>query len=92
MKRDERARMFTIEWSKEAAKRLDRLHPAVAEAIKKRVSLLGSNPSHFGKRLHHLGVWSLRVGDYRVLYTLDWDTSHIRIVTILHRRTAYDRS
>ncbi len=63
--------MFTVEWSKEAAKRLDRLDPAVKEAVQKRVSLLASDPPHFGKRLHHLGVWSLRVGDYRVLYTIE---------------------
>ena len=83
--------MFTIEWSREAAKRLDRLHPAVREAVKKRVSLLASDPAHFGKPLHHLAVWNLRAGDYRILYTIDWEGLRLHIVTVLHRRTAYDR-
>jgi len=35
------------------------------------------------------GIYKLRVGDYRVLYTLENDARSIRILRIRHRRDVY---
>jgi mRNA-degrading endonuclease RelE of RelBE toxin-antitoxin system len=83
--------MFTIDWTKEAVRRLGRLDKAVAEAVLKRVSMLAASPDRYGKRLRNLDVWSLRVGGHRVLYVIDFPSNRVVIVTIGPRRSVYDR-
>jgi mRNA interferase RelE/StbE len=36
-------------------------------------------------------VFRVRVGDYRILYVIFWDTKHILIVTIDKRAKVYER-
>jgi mRNA interferase RelE/StbE len=33
--------------------------------------------------------WRIRVGDYRVIYEIDDDARHVRVMFIRHRRDAY---
>jgi len=35
-------------------------------------------------------LWRIRVGDYRVIYTLDEQTKTINITRVAHRREVYD--
>ena len=46
-------------------------------------------PTHFGKPLRNplFGLWSLRVGDYRVIYRIMKDV--VRVEVIGHRSTIY---
>ena len=37
------------------------------------------------------GIWSLRRGDYRVLYRIDDDASLVEIARVGHRREVYRR-
>ena len=36
-----------------------------------------------------VGLWSLRVGDYRVIYLIDEGEKKVILYTIRHRRAAY---
>jgi mRNA interferase RelE/StbE len=70
-----------------------RLDHASKQRIKKAIeSKLVSDPMRFGKplrhSLHHLR--SLRVGDFRVLYHLNYDERMVSIVSIGHRRDVYE--
>ena len=49
-------------------------------------------PIYFGKPLRFslTGQRSLRVGDWRVLYVIEHETSIIRITSIGHRREVYE--
>lgn len=51
---------------------------------------LGNAPQDYGKPLRGelKSVWSLRVGDYRVIYQLREEK--VIILQIVHRRDAYD--
>ena len=55
-------------------------------------SKLSSHPMEFGKPLRYSlkGVRRLRVGDYRVIYTIEPDEV-ILIVKIGHRREVYEK-
>ncbi len=72
---------------------IPRLDHSTRQRIKKAIEAkLATDPIRFGKplrhSLHHLR--SLRVGDYRVLYHLDYNTMIVSVVSIGHRRSVYD--
>lgn len=51
---------------------------------------LANAPQDYGKPLRGQlqGLWSLRVGDYRVIYRIDKE--QVKIIQIVHRRDAYE--
>jgi mRNA interferase RelE/StbE len=82
---------YSIEFSKEAASDIDLLHRTdrrLLVRIIKKIESLTENP-RAGKPLvgNHKGEFSLRVGDYRIVYELTART--IFILTIKHRKCVY---
>ncbi|MGH2739629.1 MAG: type II toxin-antitoxin system RelE family toxin [Actinomycetota bacterium] len=67
----------------------------VQEAIVETLSLIEADPQEAGKQLRGRlrGLWSCRVGNYRVLYTIEGSKRKVRIIVraIRHRATAYRR-
>ena len=71
--------------------------PALGTADKKRIreaieKKLQQEPFHFGKPLSYslYGVRSLRVGHYRVLYSLELEKKEVLILAIGHRSEIYE--
>lgn len=64
------------------------LRQRIQRAIDKR---LGTSPDLYGERLAKdlAGLWKLRVGDYRVIYTMDPDDKRVTIWCILYRGKVY---
>ncbi len=61
------------------------------EAVLETLALIAVEPESMGKRLlgRLEGLWSARVGNYRVLYTID--QSGVIVRAIRHRAVAYRR-
>jgi len=57
--------------------------------IRKKLETLGSS-QEMGKRLKHSDFWRLRIGDYRVIYEIDYKNNRIIILFIGHRKDVYD--
>lgn len=36
------------------------------------------------------GLYSMRVGDYRIIFTIDEDKGRVVLLSVAHRRKAYD--
>lgn len=68
---------------------LDALPETVREPVLETVALIGLEPESMGKRLvvRLAGLWSARVGNYRVLYTNK--SSGVVVRAIRHRAVAY---
>ena len=77
------------------------LHPKAARALKKIEKSAGSRiieelrelrnrPEKVGKRLKYSDFWSLRVGDYRVIYEVDRGKSQVVVLFVGHRKKVYD--
>ena len=82
---------FQIEFRPEVHSDLDRIPRNIQTRIKKAVeSRLGTAPQHYGERLRRslLGLWKLRVGDYRVIYELK--DQKITIWMIANRKEVYE--
>ena len=77
---------------KAASQDLERLDTPVVRRIVQRIDWLSKNLE--ATRLEALtgnlvGLYKLRVGDYRVIYDILWDEETIVIYTIGHRRDIY---
>lgn len=65
----------SVEYSREAAKTLQRIDRATADRIRRKIDLLAENPESQANNVRALrggkGLMRLRVGDWRVIYTAD---------------------
>ncbi len=88
--------MYKIEIKKEVMKsQMKKLSSSVQSRIKFTIiKKLSENPKIFGKPLKFSlsGKYSLRVGDYRIIYTIDEDNHIVYIDEITHRSEAYLKS
>ena len=72
------------------AQDIPRLDPSLRQTVRDAVrEKLTKRPEVYGKPLRYglKGCWSLRVGDYRVVFQIQQKIVHI--VAIIHRRTEY---
>lgn len=71
--------------------------PALSSDMKLRIQSmielkLKENPSLYGKplRANLTGYYSLRVGDYRIIYEIRESLKQVLIIAIKHRNKVYD--
>ncbi|MFI5339040.1 MAG: type II toxin-antitoxin system RelE/ParE family toxin [Candidatus Methylomirabilales bacterium] len=73
-----------------AEREMDRLPADIHRRVSDAILPLESDPRPVGSRkLRVGGGFRLRVGDYRVLYTVDDDNNQVIIYSVAHRREAY---
>lgn len=64
--------------------------PGVFERVRDALRALAEEPRPAGcKKLQGREGWRIRVGDYRVLYTIDDAQKTVEVVHIGHRRDIY---
>lgn len=85
---------YTIRLTPKAAKSVQKMDSVAAKRIRafleQKLSTL-ENPRQLGKKLVNEDFWRYRVGDYRILATIDDDQILILVVEIAHRRDAYSK-
>ncbi len=66
---------------------------AIQDAVVETLTLLEADPEGSGKQLRGRleGLWSCRVGNYRILYTIEGTSARPRVIAraIRHRGVAY---
>ncbi len=83
---------YRIELRPAAVRALRKLDPPVARRLQAAIALLAEDPRPPASRpLRGRPAWRVRVGDYRVIYTIEDDVLLIVVVTLGHRRDVYDR-
>lgn len=82
--------MARIVFSRSAREQLAALDVRIVEAVLDTVTLLEGD-AEAGKRLRGRldGLWSLRIGSYRLVYEIRAKAKTVRIVAVLPRRIAY---
>jgi mRNA interferase RelE/StbE len=69
---------------------MDRLPSEVHRRISEKILTLEDNPRPSGsQKLRGEENYRLRVGDYRVLYTIDDKARRVLVYGVAHRREAY---
>jgi len=81
-----------IELRPAAARALRKLDPAIRLRIRGAIALLADDPRPPASRpLRGRPGYRVRVGDYRIIYTIADDVLLIVVVALRHRREVYDR-
>jgi mRNA interferase RelE/StbE len=81
---------YRIELRPAAARQLRKLDPPTARRIQGAIALLADDPRPPASRpLTGRPAWRVRVGDYRVIYTIEDDRLVVVVVTLGHRRDVY---
>lgn len=84
--------MYTIQIKKSAAKEMELLPVKITALITTAILDLANNPRPTGcKKLRGKSTdfWRIRIGDYRVIYTIDDQIKIIDVQKIGHRKDIY---
>ena len=81
---------FKVLLHPKAAKELEKIEKLTRERIIECSKELRVNPFGVGKRLSQSDFWSLRVGDFRVIYEINREESQVVILFVGHRSKVYD--
>ncbi|RXZ73283.1 type II toxin-antitoxin system RelE family toxin [Agromyces albus] len=83
---------YRIELRPAAAKALRQVHPNDRTRIQGAIALLAEDPRPPGARaLQGRPGLRVRIGDYRIIYTVDDGVLLVVVVALGHRRDVYER-
>ncbi len=82
---------FRLETTRKFEKDFRKLAADLKHRVDQQVKILETQP-YSGKRLRgeFEGSYSFRIGDYRVIYSIDENEKRIVLLTVAHRRTVYE--
>lgn len=89
------ARVWRVEFDRDAARKLRKLGDAaelqVLRYLRERIAT-SDNPRRFGRALTRdlKGLWRYRVGDYRIVASIEDNRFIVLVVAVGHRREVYD--
>ena len=84
--------IYRIELRPAAVRALKKLDPPIRDRVRGAIALLAQDPRPPAARaLRGRPGLRIRVGDYRIIYTIEDAVLLIVIVTVGHRRDVYDR-
>ena len=81
---------FTSIFPSKFLKDLDKLPKFIRDKVDERIETIVNNPT-IGKHLKDSQFWSDRLGDYRILYLVDFIDKKIEFYTIDKRSKVYRR-
>lgn len=83
---------YSVEFDDEAVGDLDNLPQKARSQILKAVTNLTSNPriGNVKPLKGYKGIYRLRTGDYRIIYSIEDDVLVVIIVAVGHRKDIYD--
>jgi mRNA interferase RelE/StbE len=82
---------YDITFARSARKELEALDAEFVNRIFPKIESLSGNPRPHNciKLQGSRNLWRMRVGNYRVIYTINDNTRLIDIIAVRHRRDAY---
>ena len=81
---------FQVEYRASVEKEFRRIPKRLADAVAVRIDALAQNPFPAGcKKLAEEELYRLRVGDYRIVYSVDTINKVVTIERIKHRKDVY---
>lgn len=83
---------YRVAFKSSAEKELFHLPENISARIFPRIKALATDPRPHGSKKLRGGTdeWRIRVGDYRVVYTIDDEIRKVEVTRIAHRREVYE--
>ena len=83
---------YRVELRPAAVRALKRIDHQDRDRIRGAIALLGEDPRPPGaKALRGRPGLRVRIGDYRIIYSVDDDVLIVAVITLVRRRDVYDR-
>ena len=82
---------YTISFARSARKELESLDKKVIDRLFPKIENLAANPRPAGcrKLTGNKYLWRIRIGSYRIVYSIDDDKNLIDIIAVRDRKEAY---
>ncbi|HEY6341966.1 MAG TPA: type II toxin-antitoxin system RelE/ParE family toxin [Bryobacteraceae bacterium] len=82
---------YALEIKSSAQKELDALDDALFRRVDPRILDLAETPRPPGckKLMGYRNYWRIRVGDWRIVYTIDDGEHVVTVIRVAHRREVY---
>lgn len=82
--------MYKIDVRPRAQRSLDKLPESDFQAVIEAIRNLAEAPRPRGiEKVKTTGLWRIRQGDYRIIYTIDDKARFVTVVRVGHRREIY---
>jgi len=82
--------MYQIELRRRAQRVLDRLTKSDFQAVVEAIKELAQTPRPRGvEKVKSTGLWRIRQGDYRIIYSIDDNQQLVIVARIGHRKEVY---
>ena len=84
--------MYQVRFTIKALEQMEQLNKPIAQQVLKKIRWMAENfdqSNHIPLTANLKGVFKLRVGDYRTLYTFDHETQTIMVHFVQHRSDVY---
>jgi len=85
--------VFQVILTPEAQTDIKRLNPALQTRILNKLEWMGQNAGPLRHQALHgqewVGCFKYRVGDYRIIYQIDWSAEKLIVLKVGHRREVY---
>jgi len=80
---------YEVKWTKTSIDQLKKLDKTMAERIIDKVKKTSEKPFNFVKKLKQFNFFRLRVGDYRLIMSIEKQKMIIFVLEVGHRRVIY---
>ena len=82
---------FEVRWTESSFKKLQKLDGQTQRRIIEKLEEAAEDPFAFAKRLAGVNLYSIRVGDYRVIVGIERNRMIVFVVDLGHRSRIYER-
>ncbi|MGV8162471.1 MAG: type II toxin-antitoxin system RelE family toxin [Candidatus Nanoarchaeia archaeon] len=82
--------MYELAFTSKSEKQMEKLSPQLQERILKSLERIRIRPQAHIQRLVGKPFYKFRVGDYRLILSIDNGKLIILVITIAHRKNVYD--
>lgn len=80
---------YEIKWAETALRQLEKLGKSIVKRIVDKVESVSKDPFMYVQKLRGSGLYRLRVGDYRVIMSIERKKMIVFVLEVGHRRVIY---
>ena len=80
---------YEVSWTETSLKQLEKLDKTTAKRIVEKTESISKDPFRFVKKLTGFDLYRLRVGDYRIIMSIEKGKMIIFVLEVGHRSNVY---
>jgi mRNA interferase RelE/StbE len=80
---------FEVKWTEASLRQLEKLDKSIAKRIVDKVESASEDPFTYVQNLKGFGLYRLRVGDYRVIISIERKKMIVFVLEVGHRSVIY---